>query len=412
MGRKLKWKMLSMQGNPGHLKKRELDMSLGWRKGDHTMKESSFMIVIPMNPQDVDDPEIFLKNVQESEHVRVKNLHFDDDRGMIINFLVDDSEYEATVGPTPVKYRTCSDRSIVYRRGSQMIDEAEMGIYVSIDYEGDSNQCFYDQLRIIDALFPELLAVLDCPSEKLLSGKWVSLAAKSSVLPAPRYLFTVQAISDGGDEVWLHTHGLKRCGLYELEILNSNKEFFNDHYKMIEAFALRMLESDEPIEPGDAVFIGQAAGKQLTLTAVDWKEALDHYPDVTLGTEEDRDDGVHGEDTCVLMIYKNERAEEQQIYTPVDDFNQFLGQNPMFYFSTEETKRMSALARERLPYMIKAFGNKENAVIAKIGLTIDKEHWSNPDKPEKEHIWFEIKDIKNDSVVGELTQEPYYVFRY
>jgi uncharacterized protein YegJ (DUF2314 family) len=128
-----------------------------------------------------------------------------------------------------------------------------------------------------------------------------------------------------------------------------------------------------------------------------------------LGTEEDRDDGVHGEDTCVLMIYKNERAEEQQIYTPVDDFNQFLGQNPMFYFSTEETKRMSALARERLPYMIKAFGNKENTVIAKIGLTIDKEHWSNPDKPEKEHIWFEIKDIKNDSVVGELTQEPYYV---
>ena len=38
------------------------------------MKESSFMIVIPMNPQDVDDPEIFLKNVQESEHVRVKDL--------------------------------------------------------------------------------------------------------------------------------------------------------------------------------------------------------------------------------------------------------------------------------------------------------------------------------------------------
>ena len=30
------------------------------------MKESSFMIVIPMNPQDVDDPEIFLKNVRNA----------------------------------------------------------------------------------------------------------------------------------------------------------------------------------------------------------------------------------------------------------------------------------------------------------------------------------------------------------
>ena len=374
------------------------------------MQEPSYMIAIPKDQGLIEDPKNFLGNLTSCAFIKINDMDIDDTRGLVVDLTIGDNDYEVEINPTGVEIpdfvrpeHAFTDEEV------KMLDEAQAGLSVCFDYEGDSNQCFYDQLRIIDALFPELLAVLDCPSEKLLSGKWVSLAAKSSVLPAPRYLFTVQAISDGGDEVWLHTHGLKRCGLYELEILNSNKEFFNDHYKMIEAFALRMLESDESIEPGDAVFIGQAAGKQLTLTAVDWKEALEHYPDVTLGTEEDRDDGVHGEDTCVLMIYKNERAEEQQIYTPVDDFNQFLGQNPMFYFSTEETKRMSALARERLPYMIKAFGNKENTVIAKIGLTIDKEHWSNPDKPEKEHIWFEIKDIKNDSVVGELTQEPYYV---
>ena len=374
------------------------------------MQEPSYMIAIPKDQGLIEDPKNFMGNLTSCAFIKINDMDIDDTRGLVVDLTIGDNDYEVEINPTGVEIpdfvrpeHAFTDEEV------KMLDEAQAGLSVCFDYEGDSNQCFYDQLRIIDALFPELLAVLDCPSEKLLSGKWVSLAAKSSVLPAPRYLFTVQAISDGGDEVWLHTHGLKRCGLNELEILNSNKEFFNDHYKMIEAFALRMLESDEPIEPGDAVFIGQAAGKQLTLTAVDWKEALDHYPDVTLGTEEDRDDGVHGEDTCVLMIYKNERAEEQQIYTPVDDFNPFLGQNPMFYFSTEETKRMSALAIERLPYMIKAFGNKENAVIAKIGLTIDKEHWSNPDKPEKEHIWFEIKDIKNDSVVGELTQEPYYV---
>ena len=374
------------------------------------MKESSFMIVIPMNPQDVDDPEIFLKNVQESEHVRVKDLHFDDDRGMIINFLVDDAEYEAAVGPTPVEIPNMFRPEHTFTEEEfKLIDEAEMGIYVSIEFEGDCNQCFYDQLRIIDAMFPETLAVLDCPSEKLLSGKWVALAASSSVLPAPRYLFTVQAISDGGDEVWLHTHGLKRCGLYELEILNSNKEFFNDHYKMIESFALRMLESDDPIEPGDGVFVAQAAGKALTLTALDWKEALKYYPDVTLGTAEDRNDEVHDKDTCVLMIYRNDYEEQNKIFTPIQDFNQFLGQNPMFMFSTEETKRMSALAIERIPYMLKAFENKDNTVIIKVGLITDKEHWSSEDKPEREHIWFELKDVKDGSIVAELTQEPYYV---
>ena len=374
------------------------------------MQEPSYMIAIPKDQSLIEDPKNFMGNLTSCEFIKINDMNMDETRGLVIDLTIGDNDYEVELNPTGVEIpdfvrpeHAFTDEEV------RMLDEAQAGLAICFNYEGDSNQCFHDQLKIMDVLFPELLAVLDCPSEKLLSGKWVALAAKSSVLPAPRYLFTVQAISDGGDEVWLHTHGLKRCGLYELEILNSNKEFFNDHYKMIEAFALRMLESDEPIEPGDAVFIGQAAGKQLTLTAVDWKEALDHYPDVTLGTEEDRDDGVHSEDTCVLMIYKNERAEEQKIYTPVDDFNQFLGQNPMFYFSTEETKRMSALARERLPYMIKAFENKENAIIAKIGLTIDKEHWSHEDKPEKEHIWFEIKDIKNGSVTGELTQEPYYV---
>ena len=374
------------------------------------MQEPSYMIAIPKDQSLIEDPKNFMGNLTSCEFIKINDMNMDETRGLVIDLTIGDNDYEVELNPTGVEIpdfvrpeHAFTDEEV------RKLDEAQAGLAICFNYEGDSNQCFHDQLKIMDVLFPELLAVLDCPSEKLLSGKWVALAAKSSVLPAPRYLFTVQAISDGGDEVWLHTHGLKRCGLYELEILNSNKEFFNDHYKMIEAFALRMLESDEPIEPGDAVFIGQAAGKQLTLTAVDWKEALDHYPDVTLGTEEDRDDGVHSEDTCVLMIYKNERAEEQKIYTPVDDFNQFLGQNPMFYFSTEETKRMSALARERLPYMIKAFENKENAIIAKIGLTIDKEHWSHEDKPEKEHIWFEIKDIKNGSVTGELTQEPYYV---
>lgn len=374
------------------------------------MKEPSYMIAIPKDAGLLEDPKFFMDNLVNCDFIKISDMHIEDEIGLVVELEIGGNEYTVELNPQGVSIpEYVRPEHIFSEEEVKMLDEAEGGLSVTIDFEGDSNQCFYDQLRIIDVLFPDLLAVLDCPSEKLLSGKWVALAAKSSVLPAPRYLFTVQAISDGGDEVWLHTHGLKRCGMYELEILNSNKDVFNDHYKMIEAFALRMLESDEPVEPGDAVFIGQAAGKVLTLTAVDWKEALEHYPDVTLGTEEDRDDGVHNEDTCVLMIYRNERAEQEKIYTPVDDFNQFLDQNPMFYFSNAETKRMSDLAIERIPYMLKAFGKEDTHILVKIGLIIDKEHWAHEDKPEKEHIWFELKDVKDDKIVGELTQEPYYV---
>ena len=355
------------------------------------MKELSFMIVIPRHEEDMENPGSFLGNLTDNELISVKDMHLDEERGMVVRFEIEGAEYEAVLNPEEVEIPNMVRPEHAFSDEEyQMLDEARVGLSICMDFEGD------------------ILAVLDCPSEKLLSGKWVSLAAKSKTLPAPRYLFTVQAISDGGEEVWLHTHGLKRCGLYELEILGSNKEFFNDHYKMIESFALRMLESDEPIEPGDGVFVGQAAGKVLTLTAVDWHEALEFYPDATLGTEEDRDDGVHGEDTYVLMIYKNDRDEEAKRYTPVQDFNQFLDQNPMYMFSNAETKRMSDLAIERIPFMLKAFENKDNTIIVKIGLITDKAYW-NGDKPEREHIWFELKDVKDDKIVAVLTQEPYYV---
>ena len=374
------------------------------------MREPSYMIVIPRDPGDMDDPKVFMDNLVNSKDISIKNLRIDEEHGMMVNFAIGESEHEVAISPVDVNIPEYVRPEHAFTDEEfEMLDEAPVGLSVCMDYDGDNNKCFHDQLKLIHALFPELLAVLDCPSEKLLSGKWVSLAAQTETLPAPRYLFTVQAISDGGDEVWLHTHGLKRCGLYELEILCSNKDTFNDHYKMIETFALRMLESTDPIEPGDGVFIGHAAGKILTLTAVDWREALEFYPDATIGVEEDRDDnGVHCEDTYVLMIYRNEKDEKERRYTPVQDFNQFLDQNPIYMFSTSETRRMSQLAIERIPYMIKAFENKENTIILKIGLIVDEEHWDDGE-PQREHIWFELKDVKEDSVVAQLTQEPYYV---
>ena len=61
-----------------------------------------------------------------------------------------------------------------------------------------------------------------------------------------------------------------------------------------------------------------------------------------------------------------------------------------------------------IPYIKKAFANMECTIIVKIGLPVD-EKYKDSDLPEKEHIWFELKDISDDLVVAELTQEPYYV---
>ena len=47
-------------------------------------------------------------------------------------------------------------------------------------------------------------------------------------------------------------------------------------------------------------------------------------------------------------------------------------------------------------------------VIVKIGVITDKEHW-NGDTPQREHMWFDLKEVREDGIVATLTNEPYYV---
>jgi hypothetical protein len=176
---------------------------------------------------------------------------------------------------------------------------------------------------------------------------------------------------------------------------------------MIENFAYRMLDDDEPIEPGVGVYLGEASGYEMVLTAVDWREALNYYPEATMGTKEDRDE-FHADDSFVLMMYKNEEDEDNKRYTRVQEFTPFLQDNPLFMISNAETDRMRNLAMERIPYMVEAFKNPDNTVIVKVGLIVDDEYQSE-EGDKREHIWFELKDVKEDSIVAELTQAPYYV---
>ena len=383
------------------------------------MQEDSYMIIIPKDPNLIRDPKAFFVNMKQRENIVVERAGFNEERGVEIDLKIDERPYRIWVAPTEVSIPSFVRLGHEFTEEElKAIDAVKSGLSVNMVYEGDCRVCYYDQLRLIDAMIPEKLAVLDCPSEKLLSGRWVELAARSSVMPAPRYLFTVQAISgdaeDGTDEMWLHTHGLKRCGLYELEILCSSRERCNDHYHILESLAYRMIEADPetPVKPGDAVFVAQLDEDTfLVVTAVDWKEALELYPEATIGTPEDRgDDEVHTEDTCVVMAYASPDDEKARKYTKVQAYDELLQGNPMFLVSTPETQRMRMLARERMGFLVKALENSENTVLAKIGLVTDQKYWGNElEEDQREHIWFEVKEASGDKLTAMLTQEPYYV---
>lgn len=386
----------------------------GGRKADKPentwQKETSFMLVIPKNETDINSLELLAERLKksESELMTLKDSKTTKN-GLVLLVKAGDLEYTVRLDTMEVEIPNIFRIQHMFRDiDMDEIQRQKKGLVVEMLFDEHILESYHTQLKIISQLLPDCLAVLDHSSEKVLSGKWIQLAAKSSVPPSPRYIFTVQAVSGDTDEVWLHSHGMNRCGLPELEILNSTKDMFNDHYNIIEIMAKRLLESGKPPKEKEPMYLAMVAdGIPLMATVVYWKEAVRKYPANILGGASDRKEG-HNENTDVIFCYPNPKAIKKKQYCEVSVYDEYLNKNPIYMLTNQETERMRRLAAERLEYMLKMFGRKNISILVKVGLETDEEY-----KKEQgngyEHIWFDLKEKHADTFSAELTQEPYYI---
>ena len=286
------------------------------------------------------------------------------------------------------------------------IGRADRALTVFMKFGVDGQKSYHLQLKIAVAMVPDLLAIVDESAEKLVCARWATLAADSAVVPGTSVLFTVHAVTDEGGEVWLHTHGLNRCGLYELEILKSDKENYNNHYYLISALASHLLDKDDRTsEPGVGVYIGMLNDRlPIVATYVSWTKALAEYRSLVLGSADDREEGHNGR-TAPVFIYTSEDDEKKGRLRKVSEYDSMWGENPLFFISTRETNRMSALARERFG-LVKYMAKKdEGSILLKIGLKTDSAEQAD----DREHIWFKLLEFDGERFKGQLIQEPYDV---
>ena len=372
-------------------------------------KARSYMLVIPADGSDLERPQLLEERLREAEGFGVEFIEPGEDS---VRFKVACGEETFLVEIYPTDFEVTE----MYRCqhffpdiDTEAIQKVEYGLAVEMEFGGNALFSYHLQLKLIHAMIPDALAVIDDSSEKILSGRWVALAAKSKVPPAPRYLYTAQAVS-GGEEnpcVWLHTHGLNRCGCPELEVLDSNKENYQEHYNVLETLANRMIEDEEIPEFGSPYFLAYVAeGMPLVVTLIDWEDAVDLYEPEMLGGRKDRQEG-HNQDTCVIFVYPSKESADKGMFYPLDIYDKFLKENPVFMISLEETARMRTQAVERISYLFEAARNKENHLLVKLGLKVDDEYETEDN--EKEHIWFEILEVSGERFQAKLTQEPYYI---
>jgi len=391
------------------------------KKDENSLKEAplayweEFSHMLALVPENYTITEDIFENIKAIDGIEIKekSLPSEDYPGQIVlSYKGTDFDVRFYLGDFYAEEMYQWQLQYFTEEEKEQILNSKNALIVYMKFEGDAKICYHLQLKLVYAMVPEMVALCDESAERMLNKKWVELAVKSNVLPAPSSLYTVQAVYDE-NEVWLHTHGLCRCNLHEIEILDSNKKDYEAHYSLLSNYASRMIDGNYSNEDEEEIQLGIFYDRSpIVATSKKWIDALKYYPNVTLGGLEDRKES-HNSKTNIIFLYENEEDYNNNIVSLPSKFTEKFVNNPMFFLSKEETARMSDLARERFSYVERMLKKKQESneditIIIKLGLeTIDEE--GNLDSENREHIWFEALSMEGDNFKARLNQEPYNI---
>lgn len=276
---------------------------------------------------------------------------------------------------------------------------------VSCKLGRDVLDSLHAQVRLLAALAPDAVAMLDVDAFHARTGDWMRDVASASVPPAPTSFFSVHPVFGEGPrrrETWLHTHGLHRMGSIELEIVGVRRRDAPALTELIYNVARFFLDRGVPL-PNTRF----DAGTGLPLVWLPWEAGLRHV-DGALGGAGDRDADHDGERGILFAPAEEtpERLEPPRCYVPL------IEADPIFYVSPAETERMQKLARERLPSFLALQGrfakNRKWNFHVKLGIPTNG-HRGTHTCGGAEHLWFDVHNATAKSVEATLLNQPYFV---
>ncbi len=261
---------------------------------------------------------------------------------------------------------------------------------------------FHRQLRVLATIAPDSVVFFDVTACRTHGASWVREVIDSNVPPPPQSLFAIHAViaekgTRGGS--WLHTHGLTRCGIPELEIVDVKGEAVHSCGLLLNTVAAMFLEGDMP-EPATPFL----PGADMELLWLPWQKGLSWIKRGRLGGPDDRDE-YHSGPSAILFAPRRRlfirRLGCPSVYLPI------LEGNPLLYVSSMETRRMAALALERLDRFAELFagnaGTEDWVFLVKLGYQVDDAQ----EEDDREHLWFEVHHLHGDRCEATLLNEPY-----
>jgi hypothetical protein len=251
---------------------------------------------------------------------------------------------------------------------------------------------FQTQLRVVETVtVPGLVAVYDDNALVVRPGKQVRELVRSSIPPRPATLYAIHEM-EGAAGMWLHTHGLTRLGIPEIELLGLNPSDVQEGYDLIDAVVDVIFGGGEPDQDGIIT-----VGEDLEVRLVPFKEATALLPPEVLASRSEHEVEEEDHRDPRIVIVARDRND-----TPHEVLER-LGNDAVLFKSREETDRQRRLALERFGIFGQLFAIRRHdgwRFHAKLGFVREG------DPRVCEHLWFEVRDLKPGELRGVCLNEP------
>ena len=259
---------------------------------------------------------------------------------------------------------------------------------------GDPLQGLHRQLQVIDRVaVPGLCAVYDDNGITVRSGRAVQDMARSPVPPRSTALYGVHAVGDEQGN-WIHTHGLSRAGLPDLDLVGVPNELVGVGIDLIQAVTDWMLYAKEaPPNDGMVVELGHA----LTVRVVPVTQHMESLPLHGPGSREDRDGDLHDHLEGRLLI-----LDATQDSAPLRSLHD-MGEQATLFKTRNETNRQRQLAQGRFSLFGQLFAmHRGDSWSFLVKLT-----YPQCEVPTvNEHLWFTVRGLKPGAIEARLDSEP------
>ncbi len=347
-----------------------------------------------------------------SEFKEIKNYIFSSSE-IKFSFKVNDKKFSIEIihrkeiNTIPLLSQTVSDKNKELSKFSQLI------AIVSTDIKSDPMQNYLKQINLIYNLFPDSVIFYDMNKLSNISIEKMKYMTSLKTFLGADLFYTIHNVVDK-KRIWMHTHGLTRCGLPELELLNVKKEYYYNAKSIIDYAVNYLLVTDSSIN--NVLTLGNG----VTVKLQDWENALKLYPEDTVGTTSLDRKNAHSFNNKILTFPNEVQKEDlnflQSLFSStkiVDNTNEILkdmGNDPLLFLSSEETVRMSNLAKETWDWFKKLYEKKKDKgwkFLVKLGFSIDNAENTN----DKEHLWFSVIDLEDSNVKVKLMNTPYGINR-